>query len=106
MEQRYEVCCTSCGGAGQVAIVKMRPNEPLAAAFPDLVNKPLGVPLAKARELLQGYNKNRSGLRRPFRATDSIIRSLASRLQTTQCPDCVGTGVSHTLVFGEPKKDS
>ena len=105
MPQRFELGCTACGGGGQVAIVRVRPADPIALMVPQLVNKPMTVSVAQARELLRGYNRRRSGIGRPFDAKDALVRSLAARVTTTQCPRCRGTGVAHTLIFGEPEKD-
>ena len=72
--------------------------------FPQLCNRPMHVSLTEARHLLSSYGLT-PGRQHPFDPMAHQLRSLARFLKETPCPTCRGTGFSHTLHFGPPKRD-
>jgi hypothetical protein len=62
----------------------------------DVYQKPMAVSYAKARTILSTYTSVRASF-------TLLIRTLAiNNLKAVSCPHCKGTGIEHTLVFGDP----
>lgn len=68
----------------------------LAIPFP--LGEPMQVTFIKAKQILIKARDNAKNGKYSV-----LYRDLISNLDTAQCPDCSGTGISHVLEFGQPR---
>ena len=99
MTDQFEITCARCEGYGRVAIVLPSPAlAMLRVSFP--FGEPMDLIFHRAKaELMKARSTTRS------LHYKVIYQNLIAHLDTAQCPDCAGTGVSHVLEFGQPVRN-
>lgn len=90
---RQHVPCSRCDGSGRVGI--LRKSVPL---FQGIVMIPTQVSFMEASKIIGNFQG---------RGLETIlVRSMLTDLQACPCPDCKGSGVCMTLIFGKPVRNS
>jgi hypothetical protein len=85
--------CSRCEGYKRVAVITKGRK-----LFEGLINKPLPMTFAKAREHLRTYKGRDAG------ALSMFVRELANNLDTVPCPWCEATGIAFTLQQLSPEE--